>query len=110
MNWLSWTPLLTAETKLARAADRLAALCQEQVWRLVQQRALAMSPAEARGYVRARAGLLVKRTVEAELARSRHLAGARERLLDLTTDQVVRLIGAQLRAVRPALRSQRRAA
>jgi hypothetical protein len=110
MNWLSWTNVLGVEAKLVRAADRLAATCQEQVWRLVQERALAMSPAEARGYVRARAGLIVKHAVDAELASSRQWSRWPDRLRDVTTDQVVRLIGAQLRAVRPALRSIRRAA
>jgi hypothetical protein len=110
MVWLNWTSVMATETKLLRAADRLAATCQEQVWRLVQTRALAMSPAEARGYVRARAGLLVKHAVEAELARSRQFQSHLDRLLDLTTEQVVRLIGAQLRALRPGQRSLRRAA
>lgn len=107
MNWLSW---FASESKLVQLADRLAAKCQEQVWRLVQQQALVMSPAEARGYVRARAGLIVKHTVETELASARRLAPASERLRDLTTEQVVRLVGAQLRAVRPATRSLRRVA
>ena len=106
MNWLSW---FSAESKMIQVADRLAAKCQEQVWRIVQQHAVTMTPEEARGYVRARAGLLVKHTVEAELAsgRSRHDS---DRLRDLTSERVVRLIGAQLRAVRPVARGVRRAA
>lgn len=106
MNWLSW---FSAESKMIQVADRLAAMCQEQVWRIVQQHALTMTPAEARGYVRARAGLLVKQTVDAELA-SRRSGHDREHLRDLTTERVVRLIGAQLRAVRPVARGVRRAA
>ena len=68
-----------------------------------------MTPAEARGYVRARAGLLVKHTVEAELASGR-ISHDSDRLRDLTSERVVRLIGAQLRAVRPVARGVRRAA
>ena len=110
MNLLSWTNLVTGEGKLVRAADRLAAGCQEQVWRAVQPKALTMTAAESRGYVRARAGLIVKHAVTAELARSSQFSAAEDRLIDLTTEQIVRLIGAQLRAVRPTLRSGRRAA
>lgn len=110
MNLLSWTTLVTGESKLVRAADRLAAASQEQVWRAVQPKALVMGPAESRGYVRARAGLIVKHAVTAELARSPQFTSSQERLIELTTEQVVRLIGAQLRAIRPTLRSGRRAA
>jgi hypothetical protein len=109
MFWQSWKNWFASESKLALLADRLAAACQEQVWRVVQQQALAMSPAEARGYVRARAGLIVKRTVDAELERAAQWSSRREQLRDLTTETVVRVIGAQLRAVRPS-KSLRRAA
>jgi hypothetical protein len=108
MLWHAWKNWFASESKLALLADRLAAACQEQVWRVVQPQALAMSPAEARGYVRARAGLIVTPTVDAELSRSRQWNARREQLRDLTTDHVVRVIGAQLRAVRPA--QMRRAA
>jgi len=94
---------------MIQLADRLAAKCQEQVWRLVQEHAVTMGPAEARGYVRARAGLIVKNTVEVELA----IAGRSDdsdHLRDLTTERVVRLISAQLRAIRPTARGLRRAA
>lgn len=107
MNWLSW---FSAESKMIQVADRLAAKCQEQVWRIVQHQAVAMSPAEARGYVRARAGLLVLHAVEAEVHSTRRGGADREQLRDLTTERVVRLIGAQLRAVRPVARGTRRAA
>jgi hypothetical protein len=109
MHWLNWNTWFGSESKLALLADRLAAACQEQVWRVVQQHALVLSPAEARGYVRARAGLIVARTVDAELQRSSQWAARREQLRDLTTETVVRVIGAQLRAVRPANKSLRRA-
>lgn len=107
MNWLSW---FSSESKMIQLADRLAAKCQEQVWRIVQTHALVMSPAEARGYVRARAGLIVKHAVEAEVPHGRLEDAHGERLRDMTTERVVRLIGAQLRAVRPAARGARRAA
>ena len=110
MNWLPWTNWLPSEAKLVQLADRLAATCQDQVWRLVQHQALAMSPAEARGYVRARAGLIVKHTVESELARSQRWQSAGEQLRELTTEQIVRLVAAQVRAVRPTMRMLRRAA
>jgi methylphosphotriester-DNA--protein-cysteine methyltransferase len=111
MNLLPWTNWLPSEAKLVQLADRLAATCQDQVWRLVQHQALAMSPAEARGYVRARAGLIVKHTVEAELERSQRWESAADRLRDLTTEQIVRQLSAQVRAVRPtSLRALRHAA
>lgn len=106
MNWLSW---FSTESKMIQIADRLAAQCQEQVWRLVQHNAVDMGPAEARGYIRARAGLIVKNTVEVELAIAGR-SGDSDHLRDLTTDRVVRLISAQLRAVRPTARNLRRAA
>ncbi len=108
MNWLK-EYLFASETKLSQLAERLAASCQEQVWLRVSERALAMPPAEARGYTKARAALVVKNVVDSAILQSNRFAGRREELRDLTTEHVVRIIGAQLRAVRPTLR-QRRAA
>ena len=109
MNWLK-ERLFAGETKLAQLSEKLAASCQEQVWRRVSDRALGMTPAEARGYTKARAAQVVKQVVEAALAQSNQFAGRREELRDQTTEHVIRMIGAQLRAVRPTLRTHRRAA
>lgn len=109
MNWLKqW--IFPSETKLATLAQKLADGCQEQVWRRVSEKSLAMTLPEARGYVRARAAVVVKRAVDATIARTASLATAREQLQELATEQVIRLISAQLRAVRPAQRLVRRAA
>jgi hypothetical protein len=109
MIWLKWKSLLTGEAKMLKLAERLAVECHEAVWRAVHEHALALSPTEARGYVRARSSLAVKYTVDSAILKAVAPATERERLRNLTTDHVIRLISAQLRAVRPVARTRRAA-
>jgi hypothetical protein len=96
------------ESKLVSLAERLAADFQEQVWQRIERRAMAMSPAESRGYIRARAGSIVKEAVAAADGRTGRQA-ASERLRDLTTEQLVRQLSAKLRALRTTARPRRAA-
>lgn len=102
MSWLNVTRWLQGESKLRQRAEHIAARCEEAVWRLCREHALALNPAQARGYVRARASLIVNHAVESAAGDLR----ACQRLRELTMDALVRQIGAQLRAVRPALRTR----
>jgi hypothetical protein len=109
MTWLNLKSLLSGEAKMLKLAEKLAVDCHESVWQVVHEHALCMSPAEARGYVRARASLAVKRTVDNAILNAAAPSSERERLRGLATDHVIRLISAQLRAVRPVVRTRKAA-
>jgi hypothetical protein len=107
MDWLNrW---FVSHQKLAARAQSLAAQCLDDFWQIVEHRALTLSPAEVRGYVRARAGLTVRRAVEAVIAQSPHFAGRREQLTDLTLEQLNRQVSARVRALHQATPSRRAA-
>ena len=109
MTWLNWKSLLLGESKMLKLAERLAVDCHESVWHTVHDQALGMSPAEARGYVRARSSLAVKHKVDTAILNAAAPSTERERLRDMTTEHVIRLISAQLRAVRPVTRTRKAA-
>lgn len=109
MNWLTrW--LSMSESKLLRLAEQLALECQEQVWKRVAPQAASMTPAEARGYIRAISHRIVKEQVASAAVHSQQNAATGQRLLGLATEQVIRLVGIQLRAVRSVQKTARRAA
>ena len=55
---------LSRDISVAESAERIADASFELIWRHVQGRVLTLSPAEARGYVRARARGSLQRAVE----------------------------------------------
>jgi hypothetical protein len=83
--------------RLTELASGIAASCWEEIWSRVAPRAATMTPAEARGYIRAHARQPV--TVGVELA-ARRLAdlGAKqqEELLELAIEEVLRRSLAEL--------------
>lgn len=84
--------------------------CEPTVWESVNARAILMGPAEARGYIRARAAAVVGNQVELALrSHANWHAAAQTMVLEATTDGIVRQIHHRLlNARRPA--AQRRLA
>ena len=78
---------------LRGAADVPAQTAVDPVRRRLGAPMATMGVAEARGYVRARAALVIQRSVDAHLARDQQLPRtARTELVRLTSDRVVRLV------------------
>ena len=72
---------------LERLSEQIAESSFERAWERVQLRIFAFSPAETRGYIRARARLVVEQAIQAapgELSKS-----ARTRLYGLAMDQLI---------------------
>jgi hypothetical protein len=91
------------ESKMNELARDTAERCRHDVWDKVWRRVPAMELAEARGYVRARAAIVVSHEVEAVADHSKWLNGARrQRLFDQTLAQVTQLIVAEARAIHVA--------
>ena len=75
---------------LEQLSEQIASESFERVWRRVQDRVVAFSPAEARGYVRARARLVVEQAV---LQASGDLSNAgRARLYVQSMDRLIRRV------------------
>ena len=85
--------------RIAEVSQHIAQRCCPAVWNKVHQRALAMSPAEARGYLRAHAAVVLQNEVAAVLANRRLPLGlcaqvteaARDALVDTLLREVVRV-------------------
>ena len=91
------------EPKISELAIDLAERCRDDVWDKVWRRVPAMELAEARGYVRARAAIVVSHLVDSVAEPSKWLNSARrQRLFDQTLTQVTQLIVAEARAVHVA--------
>lgn len=90
---MRWTDLATwwSGNKLEQSAHQLAARAAEALFESATNRVQTMSPAEARGYLRARAGVAVRATAH-ELNASQFSSEARSRIIELAIDQVVRLV------------------
>lgn len=96
MLWTNLLRHLTGEAKLEEVAQRAAARTRHAVWERVRWQIGSMGPAEARGYVRARSALVVHREVD-RLLRHDGLVrrSARSRLIELTTEAVLRIVADQ---------------
>jgi hypothetical protein len=91
------------ESKLNELARDVAERCRHDVWDKVWRRVPAMETAEARGYVRARAAIVVSREVDWVADHSKWVNGSRrQRLFDQTLTNVTQLIVAAARAVHVA--------
>lgn len=76
--------------RLAKLAKRIAERCRDEVVHRILGMEPDMSPCEARGYIRARAAVVVHREVDLTLAREKRLRRAdRNRLISLTTEALV---------------------
>lgn len=112
MQFWNWLFGRRHAERVRTLADQLARECVSGVWARVYRRAPAMSLAEARGYVRARAASVVHSAVDRELARrGQHVWRPEPTLLvTATTDAVVRLVLKQVLDTRPMPVTVRRAA
>src|SRR5688572_4601793 len=82
-----WNWLLTQVRtwKLEEHAEDIAIQALDPVWRLVAHRVATMSLAEARGYIRARAALVLSNEASVLLSRAVHLEAHRSDLLHLAS-------------------------
>jgi len=108
----TWLRTMMMGDQQRALAEQIARDCQAMVWSRVGRRAPLMSLAEARGYVRARAALVVHEAVDRELE-LRGSQGWRHDpvgLLDETTNEVIRLVLKQVLDTRHTPSVVRRAA
>jgi hypothetical protein len=105
MSWLQNIALVgnlpwLSDRTLNALADELADQCFSEVWRRAGRGATQTSASVARGYIAARAGEVVAREVDAELAhRPARLAQRREELIERTTESVVALVQRDVAAI-----------
>ena len=91
-----------SEERLAKLAKRIAERSYAEVIKRIDGMVPDMSPSEARGYIRARAALVVHREVNRALHRERRLkASERAKLITLVTEAIVEAVGDQNRMQRP---------
>jgi hypothetical protein len=94
--------------RTAEMAERVAGRSRMAVWQRVSQRLGSLGAAEARGYVRARALVVIHdetdRLIEQE---GQKLVRHRQKIVDLATGAIIRMIASQLEQKRL---QQRRAA
>lgn len=109
-NW-SFGPFRN-ESRMVSVVDRVAARAQNAVWQRVRDRVLNMGVHEARGYIRARATLIIEREMaivagEEPTLRSTHL----EEVAEAVRHRVVRrLLFESIRRHDPARHRRRRLA
>ncbi len=79
-----------SEERLARIANRIVERTRSEVTRRILGLRADMSNSEARGYIRARAAVVVQREVNLVLGRERRLRPSdRRRLIGMVTDALV---------------------
>ena len=100
MGFINSVISLTSARQLNEYAQIIAQKSYPHIWRRVRHRILAMTPAEARGYIRASSGEIIRANVSALLSSNESLGDwARESLIEramddciwLCVDEVVRL-------------------
>jgi hypothetical protein len=88
---LPWTFGSRGEDRLDQLAQRVAERSRVEVSRRICGVTPEMSPAEIRGYIRARSAVVVHREVNLALQRERHLSTSeRTRLIEMATEMLVR--------------------
>lgn len=91
--------------------DQVAGASVEAVCRRVELRAGAMTPAEARGYIRARSAGIVHQKADYALAhRPTSIVARREALIEQAREEVVRRVMGRVRTPIPAVYARRKAA
>ena len=111
MNWFGLFARQRDDHRLVAIAESVASRCRHLIWQRVGQRIPTMVPAEARGYVRARGAAVIQRHVDQALFNeSRLKPSQQDRLIELATDAVIRLIESQAKATAPAVHRSHRAA
>lgn len=103
MNLWNWIAEVAGLPTIETAAVEISNRCLPEVWQRVRERVAPMSLAEARGYIRARSLMVVRREVETATAHDATVAAYdRHELSDLVIERVVKL------AVQETLESSRR--
>ena len=98
------------EAVLAELAVHISAGALEAVWRRVYSRLSSLSATEARGYVRARARMVVCRQVTQTLSQQPQLQAWHGRLVELASDAIIDTVLCQWRKIQPQSTVSRRAA
>ena len=98
------------EAVLAELAAHISAGALEAVWRRVYSRLSTLSPTEARGYIRARARLVIHRQVTQTLSQQPQLMAWHARLVDLANEATIETVLRQWRKLQPQSTAARRAA
>ena len=76
--------------KITELAERIAARSRQAVWQRVWQRVGTLCPAEARGYIRARAAAIVHQETDRLIAQEGSRAGEmREKLLSAAVETLI---------------------
>ena len=112
MRIQAWLHLVRPAAVWAQVADKIAADCFEVVWNRCEALVHTMGRSECRGYVRARAGHLIRPALDAAV-QNRPLVSRQSRaeLVELTLDRLVVRVLQRCREQRvPATRAWRRAA
>ena len=80
------------EIELSTLADEIADRCFEACWQRVSGQILALAPAEARGYIRARGAMVLHRKID--LAADQHgiLSAHRGQLYALATEAIIQRV------------------
>lgn len=90
MGFLNSIISLTNARQLNEYAQVIAQKSYPHVWRRVKQRVLTMTPAEARGYIRAHSAEIIRANVTAALESHDGLGDwAREALVERASDDVI---------------------
>ena len=98
------------EAVLAELAAHISAGALEAVWRRVYTRLSSLSPTEARGYIRARARLVISRQVTQTLSQQPQLQAWHGRLVEMANDATIDTVLNQWRKIQPHSTLGRRAA
>ncbi len=106
-----WFDRGRGKQRIADLAEAIAVRSRHAVWQRVAHRIDSLPPAEARGYVCARASATVRQQVDREIDREAGFVQARrDQLVRLAINAVVRLIVAQPRTPHAVAVPVRRAA
>ena len=80
---------ITGENRLRELAQTVAQSCADAIWKRVECGIENMSTPEARGYIRGRAGIIVRRQVENAVEHNAVKPSRHSRLLELTMQSVI---------------------
>jgi hypothetical protein len=100
-SWIDRLPWVKKKLAIDELVNRVASRSEHAVWQVVSARCMNMCPAEAYGYIRARALPVVQR--ELEIVRAHALLQSsriQAQILESVLDRVVRTAHNHLRSVR----------
>ncbi len=110
MSLWSWTVAKLRGWKLEEYAEDIAIHALETVWRKVAHRVGTMNLAEARGYIRARAGVVLTQEADSMICRTTQLHSHRTRLIHLASDMLINRLERRVFEAQRVVLPRRRAA